>query len=132
MLESVQKQFLIFALRGLGWNQSLLLPPYTSRLKLISLPTLESRRTMLGISFIHNVLKGEISSHNLLSMLNQNIPRRHLRNFELLHISTRKTNYACFDPFRTMCLDYNKFYNQIDISDSSAALKNKILNVLSN
>ncbi|XP_075150853.1 uncharacterized protein LOC142224961 [Haematobia irritans] len=35
-IESVQKQFLIFALRGLGWNNSYDLPPYSSRLMLIS------------------------------------------------------------------------------------------------
>ena len=50
-IESVQVQFLIFALRGLNWNPSELLPPYKSRLLLINLPTLEKRRFMLRALF---------------------------------------------------------------------------------
>ena len=44
-IESVQKQFLIFALRGLGWNNLLELPPYENRLMLIDLPILEPQKT---------------------------------------------------------------------------------------
>ncbi|XP_075167600.1 uncharacterized protein LOC142239703 [Haematobia irritans] len=43
-VESVQKQFLIFALRGLGWNNLYDLPPYSRRLLLIDLLSLERRR----------------------------------------------------------------------------------------
>ena len=55
-IESVQKQFLIFCLRGLGWENNFNLPSYVSRLKLISLPSLSSRRVMLSISFIFKLL----------------------------------------------------------------------------
>jgi len=38
-IESVQKNFLIFALRRLNWDTSLILPSYSSRLLLINLPS---------------------------------------------------------------------------------------------
>ena len=47
-IEAVQKQFLIFYLR---WN-SYELTPYRSRLALIKMPTLKSRRSMLSTLFI--------------------------------------------------------------------------------
>jgi len=48
-MESVQKRFLLFSLRGLNWDQNVRLPSYSSRLLLINLHSLVSRRTMLGI-----------------------------------------------------------------------------------
>jgi len=55
-IESVQKQFLLFALRGLNWDQNVRLPSYSSRLLLINLPSLISRRIMLGTIFM-NIVK---------------------------------------------------------------------------
>jgi len=53
-IESVQKQFLLFAVRGLNWDQNVRLPSYSSRLLLINWPSLVSRRTMLGTLFMNN------------------------------------------------------------------------------
>ena len=46
-IEAVEKQFLIFGLRGLSCN-SYELPPYRRRLALIKLPYLKSRRSMMS------------------------------------------------------------------------------------
>ena len=61
LIDSVQKQFLIFCLRGLGWN-SYELPLYRSRLALIKLPTLKSRRSMMSILFILGLIRGDVDS----------------------------------------------------------------------
>ena len=61
-IESVQKQFLLFCLRGLGWNPNIPLPSYKSRLALIKLPSLYSRRNMLNISFLLNLFEGNVQS----------------------------------------------------------------------
>jgi hypothetical protein len=49
-IESVQKQFLLFALRDLNFNRnnpdSFVLPPYESRLLLLNMTTLEKRRQL--------------------------------------------------------------------------------------
>lgn len=44
-IESIQKKFLRYALRGLGWNDEVRLPPYLSRLKLINQPVNVRRQT---------------------------------------------------------------------------------------
>jgi len=52
-IESVQKNFLIFALRRLSCDTSLTLPSYSSRLLQSNyLPSLANRRTMLGVTFV--------------------------------------------------------------------------------
>ena len=51
-IESIQKQFLLYALRGLGWRtDTYSLPSYESRLKLINLETLEFRRFKTDVLF---------------------------------------------------------------------------------
>ena len=51
-IESIQKQFLLFALKDLGWrNDTFVLPPYTARLQLIDIHTLEKRRTCFDIMY---------------------------------------------------------------------------------
>ena len=55
MLESVQKQFLLFCLRNFGWNY-LNLPSYISRLALIKLPTLSSRvKCLIWLHYIRSL-----------------------------------------------------------------------------
>lgn len=45
-IESVQKQFMLFALRHLNWSDPFVLPPYEARLSLLDLDSLDERRTM--------------------------------------------------------------------------------------
>ena len=59
LLESVQKQFVIFCLKDV-YPDYLTMPSYSVRLALINLPSLKSRRIMLNVSFIVNNLKGVI------------------------------------------------------------------------
>ena len=78
-LESVQKQFLLFALKSLNWDPTVNLPSYESRLKLLNMPTLKSRRIMLNISFLHKLINGEVSSTFLLGRAEFKVPLRSLR-----------------------------------------------------
>ena len=130
-VESVQKQFLLFCLRGLGWN-SRALPSYKSRLNLIKLPSLKSRRTLLNISFLLSLFHGNINSNYLLSRIQINIPSRPTRNFMLLKINYYRSNYANNDPFRRLCDQFNEFYHIIDLSESKENLKRKLILYLNN
>lgn len=127
MLESVQKQFLLFALRGLPWNPNSNLPSYENRLKLIRLPTLRSRRIMLNVTFLHKLITGEINSEMLLRMINFNNPSRDLRHFRFLRLDTCNSNYAHFSPFRCMCNDYNSLHHLITPVDSCNLIKQKLI-----
>lgn len=126
LIESVQKQFLLFCLRGLGWNTHVL-PSYESRLGLIKLPTLKSRRTMLNISFLMNVFNGEVDSGFLLNRIQINVPFRNSRNYAFLNVNYFRTNYLNNDPFRRLCVQFNSCYSIIDFSDSKDSLKRNII-----
>lgn len=137
MIESVQKQFLLFCLRGLNWAPGYVLPSYDSRLGLIKLPSLLSRRKMLNTMMVYRIIRGVVPSEFLVSRISINVPRvdrryefRVHRRYELLHLSFQRYNYACGEPIRRMCADFNSLYDLIDFSLSFDALKSIIVSYL--
>lgn len=128
-LESVQRQFLLFALRGLGWNVTDRLPPYESRLQLINLPPLWKRRLMLGVTFAVKLINGEIHSSLLLMNINFNVPSRVTRNYIPLRTAFSRHNYEEFNPLRSICSQFNEFYHLFSPSDPIYKIKRLILGV---
>lgn len=126
-IESVQKQFLLFALRGLGWKTFEKLPPYEHRLKLINLPTLRRRRLMLGVTFMTKLINGEINSISLLGDIRFNVPNRVTRNYVPLKLSFCRYNYEEFNPFHCLCTQFNELYNLFSISDPISKIKLSLL-----
>lgn len=126
-IESVQVQFLLFALRSLPWNTSENLPPYENRLKLIDLPTLKQRRYMLRALFIIKLIRGQIDSAYLTTEIMFNVPRRNLRNFAPLQLSFARSNYELNNPMRSLFIIYNELSNSISISDTLDTIKSFIL-----
>ena len=134
-LESVQKQFLLFCLRHLGWDPNIPLPAYRSRLRLIRLPTLESRRKMLNVFFIFNFINGKVSCECLLQRINFGVPARPTRNTtnsncSLLRLNYFVYNYLNFEPLRAAQVDFNNLYIHINFNMSSDSLKRSILAAL--
>jgi len=126
-IESVQKKFLLFALRGFNWVSGSNLPPYTSRLLLINLPSLTNRRIMLGVMFMIKLVSGEIDSSYLLSQINFSVPSRHTRNFVPISLNLCTNNYSLHEPFRVLCTDYNKLYCVFNAEASTLTIKKSIL-----
>ncbi|XP_075150556.1 uncharacterized protein B0403.1-like [Haematobia irritans] len=131
-VESVQKQFLIFALRGLGWNNLYDLPPYSSRLLLIDLPSLERRRFMHGIVYLTKLIKGDTDSHYLTSKICYNVPNRLTRNFVLLKTDFCRHNYELFNPLNVLSRNYNSVYTLFSLSELIPAIKEIILKLDNN
>ena len=130
LIESVQKQFLLFCLRGLNWDPNLRLPSYESRLKLIDLPTLHSRRTMLNACFVLNILNGTVKSSYLLNAISINVPSRPSRYPRFLKLQYFRGNYLNFNPLRIAFNDFNFLYNHIDFHSSTFSIKKSILTFL--
>ena len=126
-IESVQKQFLLFCLRHLNWGPVENLPSYNSRLKLIDLPSLEARRSMLNILFVFKLFNGCINCPVLLDKLNINIPMRPSRYLSFFKIEYFKQNYLNNQPFRIACIEFNKLYFVIDFYMPIHKLKADIL-----
>lgn len=129
-IESVQKQFLLFCLSHFQWNPAVNLPPYRSRLALISLPTLKSRRIVANIVFFLNLFQGKLESITLRNEININIPSRHFRSYEPLRLQFQRSNFMIFDPFRRVCSDVNKFYDYIDFSDNVNISSRRLISYL--
>jgi len=116
-IESVQKLFLLFPLRGLKWDQNVRVPSYSSRLKLINLTTIVNRRAMLC----------DIDSVDLVSRLNFNVPVRLMRNYYPINLPRCTSNFSQHEPFCVVSNYYNILYHLTCSSTSSPVLKTKIL-----
>ena len=125
-IESVQKQFLLFCLRGLWWNYLDMLS-YTSILALIKLPTLKSRRTMLNISFMINLINDNICCEFLLRFVKFNIRCRNFHCLNLLYTQFYRTNYAVADPLTRNCRQFNYLSDFVDFSLNSCVIKRSII-----
>jgi len=110
-IESIQKQFLLYALRKLNWPQRFRLPSYKNRLLLLQMITLEDRRKIAQIKFIHNVILGNISSKHILDKIKIRTPHHRTRNKDLLELPTRRADYSKFEPINYMLNTYNQFYS---------------------
>mgnify|MGYP002738819536 CR=1 FL=1 len=132
LLESVQKQFLLFALRHLFSGPMTDLPPYEARLKLIDLPTIQSRRILMNVCFIFKLVTNEVESEVLLNKLCFNVPVRPSRHFQPLQLTYFTRNYLNFDPLRSACNDFNKYIDFSDFGSSLRILKQKLALHLNN
>lgn len=116
-LESIQKQFLLFALRRMNWprnrrqQRDFRLPSYKKRLLLLQMNSLEERRKIAQISFVHNIIRGDVSSKYIIGKINMRILSHNVRNREFLQLPIRRHNYTIFEPINSMLSTYNQFYN---------------------
>lgn len=97
-IENIQRSFLRFALRKLGWRDRLNLLSYTDRCQLINIQTLEVRRRNAGLLFAFDIFNGNVDSPALLGILGLNVPSRPLRDTEFLHRRLHRTNYGLAEP----------------------------------
>jgi hypothetical protein len=68
-VKRMQRWFIRYALRGLGWTDMHDLPPYEDRCALLHLDTLRKRRSIACVMFIFDVLIANFTLANLLSVL---------------------------------------------------------------
>lgn len=123
-LESIQKQFLLYALRKFNWPDRFHLPPYKHRLLLLQMNTLEERRIIQQIIFIQSLINNSISAPNLLNNLNFRVPARRTRLITPLSELQNIPN----DPFSRMKIKYNEYFHLFDFNTT----KNKLKNILKN
>lgn len=121
-IESVQKNFLKYALRNLPWEDPYRLPRYENRLNLINLSTLKKRREIADIIFIVDVTKENILSPIISNRISINSNSR-LRSVNLFNLTYHRTNYGMYEPIHRMLLTGNKYKSLINFSLSKHTLK---------
>lgn len=91
-IQSILKQFFVFALSNLNWSHRYQLPKYEYRLLLLDMNTLEDRRNILNSLFIFKLLIGDINCKYLLNLCEIKCLIRILRSFCLLHTLNHRQN----------------------------------------
>ena len=126
-IESIQKKFLLYALRHLGWrDDTFVLPPYEDRCGLISLKTLSNRRTLFALMFTFDLLTCRKNAPDILSMFDLNIPPRSLRVSNFFRVSQHRTNYGLFSPISSLSYTFNKFASCFDFNISRASFRRAV------
>lgn len=135
-LESIQKKFVLFALRHRYARISFdNLPSYISRCNILNLPLLSLRRKMFSVIFIHDVLSHRIDAINILSQIYISVPCRSSRTRRMFKIPFRRTNFGLSDPLLVMLSLCNDTLNSnncdIDFSLPRRCFKRVALQILS-
>ena len=125
-IESIQKQFLIFALRHLGFSGPQL-PSYKSRLLLIDMIPLESRRRMASGLLAFDLIKGTITVEELRVRISDNASTYSTRNRRLLREDLHHSDFAYNDVISRAIRDFNTFSNLFEPNMSKTTFKNRIM-----
>ena len=116
VVESVQKQFLLFALNGLGWRDQYVLPPYQHRLTLLNMETLQDRRKRYDGVFMFKLMTNLLDSPYLQSTITHNSSSYNTRNRCVLTQAQHSTSYGYNETMTRLTRLYNEnpdaFMNQ--------------------
>ena len=107
-IESVQKQFLLFALNGLGWQDQYVLPPYQHRLKLLNMDTLQGRRKRYDGVFMFKLMTNLLDSPYLHSTITRNSSSYDTRNRRVLTQARHSTSYGHNQTMTRLTRLYNE------------------------
>ena len=125
-VESIQKQFLLFALRNLHWNHPFELPKYEHRLQLLNMIPLSDRRVISSASFMYKLLNGQIDVPYLKDLIMENESIYHTRNRPPLIYNSHSTNYGMNEPLTRLVRLYNLYQYEFNDSSSVINLKSRI------
>ena len=128
-IESVQKQFLLFALRRLPSARAIefVLPPYQDRCNLLLLQRLDFRRDVASALFVRDIINSCVDCTELLARLKIYAPERRMRQRDaLLLIDVVSNNFGLSEPILRASRVFNLLYKVIDFQLSRDSLK-KIL-----
>jgi len=118
-IESIQKQFLLFALRDQYNPQDFdSLPSYEFRLGLLNLRPLSLRRTINTLSFTHDVLSRKIDVEFINNKIVIHEPERTIRNPRFLKEVLHRTDYGKHEPMNRCCVTFNLFSHLYNPGDS--------------
>ena len=126
-LESVQKQFLLFALRDLGWSNRFSLPPYKERLLLLNMLPLSKRHELACLIFVHDALNHRIRSEELSSQFIFRDSAYSLRNQAPLLVRNFRSRYVSNEPKNRCSRLFNSYCSSSDLVLSREAFKRAIM-----
>lgn len=127
-IESIQKQFVIYALRHLRLRaDNYVLPSYNLRCKMVDLIALDQRRFNSRVFFMYDLLNGFIDAPNLLSLVKLIVPNYRFRRNDFLRTTFHRTLYGENEPFNVICRSFNEIAYLFDFNVSRYNFRNSIL-----
>ncbi|CAG9781741.1 unnamed protein product [Diatraea saccharalis] len=127
-LERIQKRFM----RHLSYSKGIAksLKSYEERLKHFKMTSLEKRRDLLDLLFLHKILTGKINCPPLLSLFKFKVPRKVPRKpITPLCPPFRSTVFGAKSAVPRLSRILNRYSNQIDIFlDSPSKIRNIVIN----
>ena len=132
-IESVQKQFLLFALKHIYDREyGYRLPPYKERLRMINMESLQERRELLCASFVFDVLRDNITVPFIRENIVLNNAVRQTRHTEFLKINQFGSLWANNTVFNRCSSKFNQFSKFYDSDITKETFKLRIKKFLSN
>lgn len=128
-IESVQKQFVIYALRRtIRRDADHKLPPYSDRCSSLDLETLARRRTNSCIFFVFDLLTKFINSPQLYEILQsiRNVPSFNFRVVDVFKNVFHRTNYGSSEPINSATKLFNKVSHLLVDGISRGAFRNMV------
>lgn len=124
-LESVQRNFTRFALKGILWSDPLNVPSYENRLITLQMETLSSRRNNNDIVFFHQVITGVTDAPELLGAIsfNHRGGGYNFRRKDLVQEPKHRTNYGFYEPLTRMSRLSNCNSDLFDLNINKNKLK---------
>ena len=90
--------------------------------------SLEDRRKMHELNFLHKLFNGRVDDSALLGQFPIRVPRHGLRNTGrgLFQPSHARTNQHYFSPVNRICRVYNQYSDLLDLADSESKFKTEV------
>jgi hypothetical protein len=124
-IESVQKQFLLFALKGLNFD-GFRLPSYKNRLLLLNMTTLETRREIASATFIFDIIKDNVDVPELKHKIQFNENRHNLRHPRILKETLSTVNYEFYDTLNVGIRLFNVNSDCFDVNINRITYKKRL------
>ena len=126
-IESIQKQFLLFALKHIyDRDYGFVLPPYATRLKMINMESLQNRRELLCAAFVFDVLTDVIRVPHIKNSINYNPSTRRNRHTELLLVRNFGSRWSNDEVMNRCAVIFNKYSHLMDGNMTKQAFKDRI------
>lgn len=96
-------------------------------LRELNLLSLEHRRVVLDLCFLHKLINGNMNCPEILQLINFNLNDRRTRNSELFKIPFHHTNYGQNEPISRLLRTANSFHKNIELFGTSlSSFKNQV------
>ena len=131
LIESVQKNFVIYALRRtVKRNRDFVLPPYDDRREVLKLERLSTRRKLARVFFLYDVLEGKVDAPRLAEIVDSyHFRPEHsygLRHFDAFRPPHHRTSYGFHEPIAATCREFEKFIDIYRTSNSREIFRSRV------